>query len=95
MLSASTGSVAGPIAGVSYEARGRHELKGVSEVVELVAAVRAGSRGAALAVDPVCQMSVDPENAAGRLMFEGTAFFFCALGCASAFARNPERYTRS
>ena len=45
-----------------------------------------------LAVDPVCRMAVDPDRAAGRLVYEGTAYFFCTLACAGEFARNPERY---
>jgi YHS domain-containing protein len=38
-------------------------------------------------------MAVDPERAAGRLMYEDTAYFFCALACAAEFARDPERFT--
>ena len=37
-------------------------------------------------------MAVDPEHAAGRLMFEGSAYFFCSLVCAAEFARRPERF---
>ena len=40
-------------------------------------------------------MAVDPDRAAGRLMYEGTAYFFCTLACAGEFARNPERYVVS
>ena len=42
-----------------------------------------------MAIDPVCQMAVDPDHSAGRLMYGGTAFYFCTLGCASHFAREP------
>jgi adenylate cyclase len=93
LATASTGSVAGPIDGVLYESRGRHELRGVPEPIEVVAAVREGSPGkAGLAIDPVCHMAVDPDRAAGRLMYEDVAYFFCALECAAAFAGHPERY---
>jgi class 3 adenylate cyclase/YHS domain-containing protein len=93
LATASTGSAAGPIDGVLYESRGRHELKGISDPVEVVAAVREGSPGkAGLAIDPVCRMAVDPDRAAGRLMYQDVAYFFCALECAAAFARRPERY---
>ncbi|MBX5469582.1 MAG: YHS domain-containing protein [Thermoleophilaceae bacterium] len=37
-------------------------------------------------------MAVDPEHAAGRLVFEDTVYFFCTLACAAAFARHPERF---
>lgn len=93
LATAGTGSAAGPIEGVLYESRGRHELRGIAEPVEVVAAVREGSPGkAGLAIDPVCHMAVDPDRAAGRLVYEDDAYFFCALECAAAFARTPERY---
>lgn len=93
LATASTGAAAGPIAGVLYESRGRHELRGIPEPVEVVAAVREGSLGnAGLTIDPVCHMAVDPDRAAGRLIHEDVAYFFCALECAAAFARHPERY---
>src|SRR3954447_21667430 len=85
LASAATGSAAGPIDGVLYESRGRHDLKGLREPVEVVAAVREGSPGQAhLAIDPVCRMAVDPDRAAGRLMYADAAYFFCALECAGA-----------
>jgi YHS domain-containing protein len=37
-------------------------------------------------------MAVDPERAAGRLNYNDSAYFFCTLTCASAFARHPERF---
>ena len=93
LLTAHTASLAPDLEGVLYESRGRHALRNVREPVELVAAVRhEPSGGHRLAVDPVCRMGVDPDHAAGRLVFEGTVYFFCALECAGAFARHPERY---
>jgi len=93
LCSAGTAYVAGPVARVLYHARGRHDLKGIAEPVEVVAAVREGSPGqAGLAIDPVCHMAVDPDRAAGRLVYGDAAYFFCALECAGAFARHPERY---
>lgn len=47
-----------------------------------------------MAVDPVCQMAVDRDRAAGRLMYEGTAYFFCTLACAGAFAHRPDTFAR-
>jgi adenylate cyclase len=95
LLTAHTASLAPDLEGVLYESRGRHALRNVREPVELVAAVRHGSSaGHRLAVDPVCRMTVDRDRAAGRLVFDGTVYFFCALACAGAFARDPERYTR-
>ena len=75
-----------------YESRGRQELRNVREPVELVAAVRIGAAPRRqLAIDPVCHMAVDPDRAAGRLVYEGTTYFFCTLACAGDFARRPER----
>jgi YHS domain-containing protein len=39
-------------------------------------------------------MIVDPDRAAGRLVYEESAYFFCSLTCAGEFARRPERFTR-
>jgi YHS domain-containing protein len=37
-------------------------------------------------------MAVDPDRAAGRLMYDGAAHFFCSLACAGEFARRPEAF---
>ena len=95
IVTGSTAALAPELEGVIYEPRGRRELRNVREPVELFAAVRAGaSREAALPCDPVCRMAVDPERAAGRLVYEDTAYFFCSLACAAEFARQPERFAR-
>jgi adenylate cyclase len=93
LLTASTAALAPGLDGVVYEARGRRQLRNVREPVELVAAVPAGvDSGRRMAIDPVCHMAVDLEQAAGRLMYEDTAYFFCTLSCAADFARHPERF---
>jgi class 3 adenylate cyclase/YHS domain-containing protein len=92
LLTGQTAALAPDLDGVFYEPRGRHELRNVQEPVELFAAVRTGEAHADLAFDPVCRMAVDPERAAGRLMYEGTAYYFCTLACAGEFARRPERF---
>ena len=93
LVTGHTAALAPSPAGVRYEPRGRQELRNVREPVELFAAVRHGQPAAGtLPIDPICQMAVDPEHAAGRLMFDGTAYFFCSLACAAEFARRPERF---
>jgi adenylate cyclase len=93
LLTGHTAALAPELEGVLYEPRGRQELRNVRAPVELFAAIRQGDRADGhLAVDPVCRMAVDPDHAAGRLMLDGTAYFFCTLTCAGAFARDPERY---
>jgi class 3 adenylate cyclase/YHS domain-containing protein len=93
LLTGETAALVPELEGVFYEPRGREALRNVREPVELFAAVRtAQSPKGELPVDPVCRMAVDPDRAAGRLMYEGSAYFFCTLTCAGAFARHPEQY---
>jgi len=82
--------------GVVFESRGKHDLRNVAEPVEIFAALRASDVGAdELPIDPVCQMAVDPDRAAGRLTHEGTVYYFCSLPCAGHFASYPERFARA
>jgi YHS domain-containing protein len=37
-------------------------------------------------------MAVHPERAAGRLVYQDAAYYFCTLACAAHFARHPERF---
>jgi adenylate cyclase len=93
LLTGQTVALASEVQGVLYEPRGRRELRNVRRPVELFAAVRVGeAKHAALPCDPVCRMAVDPDRAAGRLVYEDTTYFFCTLACAGLFARHPERY---
>jgi adenylate cyclase len=93
LLTAQTAALAPDLEGVVYEPRGRRALRNVRDPVELFAAVRAADAGhGVLPRDPVCRMAVDPRRAAGRLMYDETAYFFCSLACAGEFARRPERY---
>ena len=45
-----------------------------------------------MAVDPVCQMQVDPATAAAMRNHDGRNYFFCAVGCAEAFEAEPAKY---
>ena len=93
LVTGTTAALVPELNGVFYESRGRQALKNVAEPVEVFAALRHGLSGEALPIDPVCRMAVDPDRAAGRLMHDGDAYFFCSLSCAGAFARQPDRYT--
>jgi adenylate cyclase len=93
LLTGRTAALAPELEGVFYEPRGRQVLRNVREPVDVFAAVPLSeSAEGRLPVDPVCRMAVDPDRAAGRLLYEGTAYFFCTLACAGAFAREPERF---
>ena len=95
LLTGQTAALAPDPHGILYEPRGRRELKNVRDPVELFAAIRVGeSSQAALPRDPVCRMAVEPERAAGRLVHQDTAYYFCTLACAAQFARHPERFVR-
>ena len=93
-VSGSTAALVPDLEGVVYESRGRHELRNVSEPIELFAVLRLDSTAERLPIDPVCRMAVDPGRAPGRLVHEGTAYFFCSLSCAGQFAGRPERFSR-
>jgi Cu+-exporting ATPase len=47
----------------------------------------------ALATDPVCGMSVEP-NTPLRVSMDGREFLFCSSHCLDAFQREPERFVR-
>src|ERR1700674_1511495 len=42
--------------------------------------------------DPVCGMSVDPNQAAAKVEHGGKTYYFCAPGCAKRFQQAPEKY---
>jgi YHS domain-containing protein len=49
-------------------------------------------RGTSVEVDPVCEMTIAPENAAGMSRVGGTAYYFCSTQCNAKFDAQPERY---
>jgi adenylate cyclase len=85
-------ALAPDLEGVLYESRGRQVLRNVAEPVEIFSVVRLDETADHLAIDPVCQMAVDPDRAVGRLQLKEKAYYFCSLNCAGAFAQHPERY---
>lgn len=42
--------------------------------------------------DPVCDMVVDPNDAAESIQYEGRTYYFCRRECADRFKRNPDVY---
>jgi adenylate cyclase len=94
LLTATTRTAAGEVAGVELRERGRWTFRNVGEPVLVYAAVRQGARSSSgLPIDPVCRMAVDPWHSAGRLTHQGVEYCFCSLRCAGAFAQHPSRYT--
>ncbi len=47
------------------------------------------------AIDPVCQMAVDPDQAAATAEYQGQTYYFCAPGCKAAFEKDPDAYLGS
>jgi len=43
-------------------------------------------------VDPICDMTVDPANAAGKFAFDGETFYFCSVHCQKLFQSDPAKY---
>ncbi|HEV2689386.1 MAG TPA: heavy metal translocating P-type ATPase [Bryobacteraceae bacterium] len=44
------------------------------------------------ALDPVCGMTVDPQQAAGTFEYQGKKYYFCSKDCAAKFQADPEKY---
>jgi Cu+-exporting ATPase len=42
--------------------------------------------------DPVCGMMVDPQHAAGSVVYQGETYYFCSKGCAAKFQADAEKY---
>ena len=55
-------------------------------------AVRADAAGPGMAVDPVCGMEVEVEQARHRREHEGTLYVFCCPRCLERFTADPQAY---
>jgi Cu+-exporting ATPase len=44
-------------------------------------------------IDPVCGMTISPEDAVETVEHEDTAYYFCSRSCARKFRENPAAYT--
>jgi Cu+-exporting ATPase len=44
------------------------------------------------AIDPVCGMSVDPDQAEYRSFQNGETYYFCSAGCKETFDKDPGKY---
>lgn len=45
-----------------------------------------------MAIDPVCGMSLDKENAPTQATLDGRTFYFCANGCRKEFLSDPAQF---
>ena len=42
--------------------------------------------------DPVCGMTVEPENSAAAWEHDGTVYYFCSTACFERFKVDPQRF---
>jgi Cu+-exporting ATPase len=45
-----------------------------------------------MALDPVCNMEVDPRNAEWVSEYRGVRYYFCSEGCKRAFEKAPDMF---
>ena len=45
-----------------------------------------------MATDPVCGMTVDEDQAAGKADYQETSYYFCAQSCKEAFEKDPAKF---
>ena len=48
-----------------------------------------------MAIDPVCKMEVNEENAAGHTEYNGKDYYFCSRSCEETFEHDPTQYIES
>jgi YHS domain-containing protein len=58
----------------------------------VMAAMPGGQMEKQSAIDPVCGMSVDPEQAEYRSFQKGEVYYFCSAGCKESFDKDPGKY---
>ena len=42
--------------------------------------------------DPICNMTIDGQKAAGTSEYRGTTYYFCSLSCKQKFDADPAKY---
>jgi YHS domain-containing protein len=50
------------------------------------------TRRQTMPIDPVCHMSVKPENAAAKVEYVGRVYYFCSRECHQHFTSNLQQY---
>ena len=46
-------------------------------------------------IDPICGMTVEPDNAAGKHVYNGQTYYFCSQHCLAKFKEDPEKVLKS
>lgn len=45
-----------------------------------------------MVTDPVCNMTIDPEDAVDTVEHGGDTYYFCSKDCAESFREEPEDF---
>jgi positive regulator of sigma E activity/YHS domain-containing protein len=45
-----------------------------------------------IAIDPVCKMPVDPQDAPASIVHQNKTFYFCHPSCKASFEKDPDKY---
>lgn len=45
-----------------------------------------------MVTDPVCTMTLEPDDAVATVDHNGVTYYFCSQDCADSFAEEPEDY---
>lgn len=48
-----------------------------------------------MAIDPVCGMRVNEEDAAGKVNYHGREYYFCSHECEDKFKEEPEKFVKA
>ena len=56
--------------------------------------IRSGFRApvSLIAIDPVCKMAVDPQEAPASFVYQNKTYYFCHPGCKASFEQEPDKY---
>ena len=56
--------------------------------------IRSGFRApeSLIAIDPVCKMAVDPQEAPASFVYQNKTYYFCHPSCKDSFERRPDKY---
>ncbi len=56
--------------------------------------MKSNPEGASAVVDPVCGMTVNPDPAAGSIVYDNETYYFCSKHCLEKFREDPERFMK-
>lgn len=92
LLSAEAQTAAGEIPGIRFHSRGPVGLRGIRQLVGIYEAT-CEDVAAALFIDPVCRMALDPARSHWRLSHRGLDYYFCSADCLEVFRSDPAVFT--